>query len=450
MKHRKTTTVWRILALLAAMALFAASCGDDLSSPTVDPLVDETPVDETPVDETPVDETPVDETPVDETPVDETPVDEGVAGCAGADGTTVLIGGNAAATGGAASIGGAWEQGMEVAVDVVNENGISVGGECYSFELVFEDNELSPERAIGANQRFLRDEISFVFGPGVSSIFTPAFESMAGTDVIVFSPSTTSAAIIGTPDGTLLFRTHIPDVGPAGRLAAMADAVVDRYSPATAAILTPQDAPGDIHTEGFTAGFASSGVDVVYSEHFDPETVDFAPFIAAIKAADPDMVVVGYLDKWVTPFLEQAVQADLTTPVFVGSPGATFAAAVDQPAIVNYAISVTTRAVDDADDPKTSVFRAAYEARYGAAPEAGTFWALSYFDAVQMLARAMEIAGTVDDPPAIATALLSPEATDYPGRTLDLTFTDIHDANYTPQMGYLESGVTAYADVAVG
>ena len=190
-------------------------------------------------------------------------------------------------------------------------------------------------------------------------------------------------------------------------------------------------------------------MEIVYSEYFDPATDDFASFIAAISAEEPDMVVVGYLDRWVEPFLRQAVEAGLTAPVFVGSPGSTFAAAADKP-IANYAISITTRAVDDPNDPQTEFFREAFEARYGEAPGPGSFWALSYFDAVQMLAEAIEEAGTTDDLAAIAEAMHSPAVQEYPGRTLDLTFSDINQANYTPQMGYLEDGATTYEDAPLG
>jgi ABC-type branched-subunit amino acid transport system substrate-binding protein len=144
------------------------------------------------------------------------------------------------------------------------------------------------------------------------------------------------------------------------------------------------------------------------------------------------------------------VQAEFTTPTFVGSPGSTFAAAADKDAIENYAISITTRAVDDPNDPQTKAFRELYEAKYGSAPGAGSFWALSYFDAVQMLARSMALSGSVEDLAAIGTAMHSAEAEDYPARTLDLSFTDTNDASYTPQMGYRESGETTYVDLPLG
>lgn len=372
---------------------------------------------------------------------------DGGGDCAGTEGEPIAIGANVAVTGGAASIGEHWKTGLEAGVADVNERGISVNGECYSFELDLQDNETTPDQAIGVNQRFLRDGVSFIFGPGVSTIFTPAFESLRGSDVMVFTPATTAAALLGTEDGKYLFRTHLSDEGPDGRIAKMARAVTEHYSPTRVAMLVPQDPPGEIHREEFTNAFDEAGVEIVYSETFGPDVRDFAPFISEMSAADPDMVVIGYLDQWVEPFLAQAVDADFTSPVFVGSPGATFGAVEGKDAIEQYAISITTRAVDNPDDPQTAEFRATYEEIVGSPPDANAFWALSYYDAVQMLARAMEVAGSTTDLDAISEALRSDEATDYPTRALDLVFDATGQGEYTPQIAYLAGGEVTYEEV---
>jgi hypothetical protein len=67
-----------------------------------------------------------------------------------------------------------------------------------------------------------------------------------------------------------------------------------------------------------------------------------------------------------------------------------------------------------------------------------------------MLARAMEVAGTVDNTASVATALHKTEVTQYPGRALDLTFTSTNEASYSPQMGYLEGGKTSYQEITLG
>ncbi|MBW3664305.1 MAG: ABC transporter substrate-binding protein [Actinobacteria bacterium] len=373
-------------------------------------------------------------------PTDTQPPDDGGE-------ATVAIGANVANTGGASFLGSEWAKAIELAVDQVNETGFEVDGTTYTFELDLQDNQSDPEQAISINQRFVRDGYQYILGPGLSTAFTPAWESVADQEILVLTPATSAGAVLEAAEGQppLLFHNHIQEAGEDGRIIRMTNILGEEYDIASAAILVPQDPPGEIHSEVFTTGFEENGVEVVYSEFFDPEQRDFSSFIAAMQQADPDIVVVGYLDQWVEPFLSQAIEAGFTDPIFVGSPGAGFSSVEGKTdSISTYIWSVTTRAVDNADDPQVEPYRAAYEAKFGEAPGPNGFWGLSYYDPILMLAEAMSQAGTVDDPSAVAEALIGVDS--YDGRVLDLTYDENHRAHYTPQLAVMQDGAVEYRD----
>jgi branched-chain amino acid transport system substrate-binding protein len=320
----------------------------------------------------------------------------------------IKIGINESVTGPAASNGAPFRDSARFAIDQVNaDGGITVNGKRYGFEAVERDNETDPQKAIGIAQEFSRDGVKFVLGPGISSVFSPAFESMQGKDA--------------------------------------ADAAVEKFKPVRAAILLPNDPLGELHGNGFKTAFESAGVQVVYNERFGSDTVDFAPYITQLKALNPDVIVIGPLDRWVEPILTEATAAGLTTPAFIGSPGVSQTPFGKFPAITKAMVTMVTRAVDNPADTSLDAFRTAYKAHFEKDPGPTSFWSLIYFDSVNMLARSMQVAGTVDDLDAISKTLVSsPEVTKYPTRALDLRFDDKHQAHYPIQHQFIVGSDRSY------
>ncbi|MBN9111667.1 MAG: ABC transporter substrate-binding protein [Pseudonocardia sp.] len=358
----------------------------------------------------------------------------------------IKIGINESVTGPAASNGAPFRDSARFAIDQVNaDGGVTVDGKRYGFEAVERDNETDPQKAIGIAQEFSRDGVKFVLGPGISSVFSPAFESMQGTDSLVFSAAGVATSLVGKPEAQNLFSPINPQAGTAGLIKDAADAAVEKFKPARAAILLPNDPLGELHGNGFKTAFESAGVQVVYNERFGSDTVDFAPYVTQLKALNPDVVVIGPLDRWVEPILTEATAAGFTTPAFIGSPGVSQAPFGKFPTITKAMVTMVTRAVDNPADTSLDAFRTAYKAHFDKDPGPSSFWSLIYFDSVNMLARSMQVAGTVDDLDAISRTLLSsPEVTKYPARALDLKYDEKHQAHYPIQHQFIIDGQRSY------
>lgn len=358
---------------------------------------------------------------------------------------TITIGASVEATGGAAAIGSQWRDGVKLAISVLDAQGpFTVKGQQYKIAADIQDSGTDPQQAISIDQSFIRNAYPVILGPGVSTVFGAAFPSIKGNDVVVLSPAATVGQFLTTPDGKYLFHTHIADDGTNGRVYKMTKAIVAKYSPTKAAILLPQDPIGELYGGAYKTALAAANVSVVYDQRFPAAQRDFSSYIAAIKAAGPDVIFTPYLDTWAVPFLTQAIQVGYTAPLFVGSPGTSSSTIKNKPEIRRFVWSVTTRAVDATSDPQVADFRAKYKALYGKDPDPAAFWDLSYYDEVLMLPKVFQQAGSVTDPKAITAALL--KVSNWPSRTLNLTFDSGHSAVYTPQLAILDNGTVTYQD----
>ncbi len=198
---------------------------------------------------------------------------------------TIKLGILTALTGPAAPWGLPGLYGCEIWVDKVNAaGGIEVDGKKLLVEFFSYDDEYTATKALtGAKKLVLEDDVSFIV-------------TMGGWAVTAGGPFLTEQKI---PFSTLTF----PDVSPewpyliaASELTALADLAaydyVARTNPeaSTVAICNPNDLGGWYFMPYAKAAFESAGVEVVYSEFWDPETVDFAPVMTAMLATNPDIL----------------------------------------------------------------------------------------------------------------------------------------------------------------
>lgn len=357
---------------------------------------------------------------------------------------TITLGATFEATGPVAVLGTAWQRGAELGVAAANgTDGFEVGGTRYQWELLAEDNQGTPDRAIATMQGFRSQGVDFLLGPGLSTSIGPVINSLGDYAPIIMTPTALAINFLEQPAGANMFITHMADTGKDGRISGMTDLLVERFAPERVAILGIQNDSDELYADLFTEFLTDAGVDVVYSESFPTETRDFSTYISAISALDPDMIIGPHLDQYMNPFMSQAVQVGLGDAVFVGRPGTTVGAANDVD-VAEYVWPVSTRALDNAEDPRVADLRAAWEEEYGAEPDPSSFWALSYYDAVLILTQAMEKAGTTTDLDAIREVLMS--ETEWEGTVLQQNFNGTHQAVYTPQVGFLIDGAISYED----
>ncbi len=356
---------------------------------------------------------------------------------------TIKIGAFGALTGSSAALGAGFTDGLRLAIKQVNDGGgVTVGSQKYTFDLVLEDYAGAPDQAVTVAQKLVtRDNAKIVFGPEISTAWVAAAKVLQDAKVINFTPTTSAVDFLGKPGGELLFKTHPKEDGPDGRVAGHVTVFVQEVKPKSVAILLPQDPIGPVHTRLYGDALKAAGVEVVYSELFDPNTTDFTPQLTKIRSLKPDALVTGYLDRWMTPLVRQATELGVTSS-FLATPGTTLAAADPYKDRVSYVWSITTRNIEASTDPKMQKYSADFKAAFNKDPGPSGFYGLSYYDSVFLLAKALQDAGTVSDLPKIVSAAANVKS--YNGGVLGMHFDEKHEAVYTADVGVVRDGKVRY------
>lgn len=368
--------------------------------------------------------------------------DSGAAG----EAKKLVIGAVLPETGAQASLGQAQRAGLELGAQCINESGgVTVDGENYEIELDVKDDQSTPEGAQRAVQALLNDGTKFWAGPAISSSFATAYGRIQGTDTqLVFTGSAESEKYL-EEGSDLLFKTQGSQAG--GGIQKYVEFLVETYDPQTVAVLEPQNPTGELILETIVPAFEENGVEVVYKNYYDLKTTDFTPFISAIRTAAPDMVIGPYIDPQYAQFIGQALQVQYKDPVWVSYGGSYDAVSAVKDQIEDFSWQIVMRGTENADDPIVEDFRTRFQDEYGKEPTALHLYSLSYFDPIQIVAKAIEKAGTVDDPTAVGKQIRS--VTDWPCKVLDMKFDEKGLAHYEFQVGTVKNGTVAYQDLGV-
>jgi branched-chain amino acid transport system substrate-binding protein len=232
----------------------------------------------------------------------------------------IRIGGVAPLTGGSATFGASTRNGCKLAFDEVNAaGGIDIGGTKYLINLVFEDDQGSPEVAANAFRKLIdQDEVVAIIGSVMSKCTLAGAPIAQDAGVPVISPTSTN--ILVTQTGDYIFRACFIDPFQGAVVASFS---YNDLKAKTAAVIF--DNAND-YTKGlaevFKPSFEKLGGKVVAYESFtgEDQTTDFSAQLTNIKAANPDVI---FLAAYYAAAALEAKQARALgiTATFVGGDG---------------------------------------------------------------------------------------------------------------------------------
>jgi branched-chain amino acid transport system substrate-binding protein len=297
-------------------------------------------------------------------------------------------------------------EGIQMAFDEINKRGgIAVKGTKYTFSLVSEDAQSKPELAVSAAQKLLRDDdIKIVYGILTSGPGMPAAALFAKSDILYFGGFTLMDTLLGKPGFELAFR------------ALNADAVVSKSFVPTSVnelgvkkvgILLPNEDVSRAIVAAYKPLLEASGVAVPIVEYFQPDTSDFAPVLRKFQNMELDGLLTGTNDAVVEAVVRQSTELGNLPKKFLyrggsGAPGIKYAKQID-----GFVWQILTRDLDYASDPKVKDWIERYKAFTKKDVSPNTYWALTFYDTVFMMAKAMEQVGSVTDLRAIADKVKS-------------------------------------------
>lgn len=328
-----------------------------------------------------------------------------IALASGARAEDVKLGIVQSTSGGSAALYGTMQKnGAELAAAEINASG-KLGD--IKLVPVHQDDAGDRGQTVNIFQRLInQDKVKVIFGPTLTTSAFAADPIANAAKVPVIASSNTAPGVPAI--GEYIFRTSAPEAAVFPGVLAYAQ---KRYAPKTAAQIYGIDdvlmkAAYGVHK----AALEKAGIKIVGTETFQKGDVDYSAQLTKIKAANPDIIVVGGLAEETANIVRQARQLGIPqSTVFLGANAAISTKLNDLAGPAAEGFLVGSGWFIDFDSPLNKAFVDAYKAKYGTAPD--TFAAQAHA-AVTIFADAVKRAGGASDPAKLRAAIAETKGLD--------------------------------------
>ena len=288
--------------------------------------------------------------------------------------------------------------GAQLAVNEVNARKLSVGGRPLRLKLQAEDDQADPRQGVAVAQKLVDGGVKFVVGPYNSGVTMPASRVYDQGGVVVATVS--SNPKITQQGFARLFRVGAADTALGVKMALYA---AKELKLQRVAVIDDRSAYGQGLAQEFSNAAKANGLQVVKSEYVSGQATDFTPVLTSIKATRPDAIFFGGYSAQAGPMARQMKQLGITAKLLGGdglcssetaklaggdavgeNVGCTQGGAMIQRASEGQAFVQAYRAANHQRDPLT--------------------YAVNFYDAVHLIAQAMQKAGSTD-PAKVAEAM---------------------------------------------
>ena len=360
-----------------------------------------------------------------------------LAGCAKEESTTIRIGGIGPLTGGAAAYGTAVKYGAEIALEEIN----ALEGLDFDFELKFEDDEHSPEKAANAYNT-LRDWNMHILLGTVTTTPCLAVSTKTYDDrVFTITPSASSPDVIEGKDN--VFQVCFSDPGQG---VASAKYIAENALATKVAIIYKND---DAYSTGIYEAFKAEAerldLEIVSTTTFTTDTAsDFSVQIGDAKAKGADLVFLPIYYEPASLILAQAASANYA-PVFFGVDGMDGILSLKGfDKSLAEGVHLLTPFSADADDAKTQAFVKKYEEKHGEIPNQ---FAADAYDAMYAIYEAVKKSGVTPDMSAedmcdkLSEAMTQISIEGLTGAGSNLTWNEKGEVSKAPMAVVIKDGV---------
>ena len=264
-------------------------------------------------------------------------------------------------------------------------------------ELVVEDDALKPGQGKQIAEKMLKtDGIKILTGIVFSNVAGATVPDIVDSGALYVSPNAAPSNFAGKECNANYFVVSWQN----DSLHESAGQYATNLGYKKAFILAPNYQAGKDALTGFKRMFKGEIAGEVYTRL---DQTDFAPEMAQIRAANPDVVFQFHPGGLGIAFLRQYQQAGLLgkTPMVLAEPSldATTLKAVGEAAL---GLSVTAHWNADFDNASNKKFMEAWTKAYNRAP---TYYASQGYDAALAIASALKATGGKTDVPALRTAM---------------------------------------------
>jgi branched-chain amino acid transport system substrate-binding protein len=306
-------------------------------------------------------------------------------------GDTIKIGASLCLTGIQAPLDEPALKGAQLAVDEINKKGGVLGKK---LELINLDGKSDPVTVGNNGVQLVQEGVVAIIAPSDFDFGGPASREAQKAGIVGISPAASSPLYGSKALGDKQFTMSMwnTTMGAAAAQYAREQGWKNAYVVTDDFIQYTKDLG-----EYFTKAWEDGGGTVVYQEKYTQGAGDFSAQLARMKALpkQPDFYYISSYMPDLGLIIRTMREAGITAPILGGDsyddPGLFQAVG---PQYGNDIVFATHTWVSPDTSPQMAAFLKAYEAKFGGPPEA--MWAATGWDVVNILAGAMQKAGTTD------------------------------------------------------
>ncbi|KRE38312.1 branched-chain amino acid ABC transporter substrate-binding protein [Janibacter sp. Soil728] len=324
----------------------------------------------------------------------------GDGGGGSSEGETLVIGYSAGISGGSAEYGLNVQNGLQMAIDELNAEGVEIGGKNYTLKLESLDDQYQPSTTGTNAQRLVQKEgAKIVFVPHAGGI-KAAQELNTTRDKFLLGAYSSDPEILASKNELTVM---IPP-----SFTSYIDPFIDKVATkgtGSLGLLTTSSEFGQEWTKAATASWKEAGGKVLDNNNIDYGSVsDFAGPVSKTLAGKPDVILVGGPSQPTALIIEEARKQGYDG-AFMIIDQAKFEELEEFTDPKNLNDSVGIAPLTEFDGTEDFITR--YKEKFKSDKPVNADIALNY-QSLPVFVEAMKSAGTVDDPQAIRDAM--PEA----------------------------------------
>lgn len=315
---------------------------------------------------------------------------------------TVKIGMVLPLTGPAALYGEQTRSGAELAAEMINEEGGILDGK--EIELVFEDDEASPEKGVSAVEKLMQVEKVDAIGGGVNSSVSMATVNVANEKILNFVTVSKAPDIMAERD-PYRFRLNSTN-NMDGEL--FHKFMAEEIQPETVAVIVENTDYGVAEVEALKANWGGEeSPEIVGVEYFELTETDFTNPLTKLKSLNADaLYVVGAAIEINSAIFRQAHETGFNDTIKLLAPGNINTKVVELAGEGSEGIISADLYQNSIDNELNRKFVSAFEEKFGNPPEK---MEVLGFETIWFIAKAMDKAESATDYDKISEVLSSNE-----------------------------------------
>lgn len=278
--------------------------------------------------------------------------------------------------------------GVQMAIDRLNQQGVNVDGKVLRFELLIKDDKANPQTGTVVAKELVDAGVKAVLGPFNSGVALAT--SKIYNDAGVVSLTVASNPKVTQPALNHVFRIAASDSDMGSKMALYA---ARNLKLKAVAIVDDGSAYAQGLIEEFQKTARQNGIQIAYKAVISDQATDFSGVLNNIRAARVDAIFFGGYVPQASAMLKQMQQLGMPA-LFLGGDALCSSVMLTQAGLSlgdrTYCVQGgvwLTRVSDGA------VFASAYQTRYGSMPDV---YAPTFYDGVMLLAQAMKSSNSID------------------------------------------------------